>query len=62
LDKLAVKDSQDATAAFDPRSLRKGVYSLSHPAEQRAPRLLLYRKEEEDMAYVHAFVRRTVVL
>lgn len=33
LDKLAVKDPQDATAAYNPRPFRKGVYSLSHPPE-----------------------------
>lgn len=62
LDKLAVKDSQDAAAARDPRPLRKGVCGLLHPPEQRLPRLLLDGEDEEDVAYVDAFVRRAIVL
>jgi hypothetical protein len=61
-DKLAVKDPQDAAAAYNPRPFRKGVGCLAHPPEQRTPWLLLYGEEEEHVAYVYAFVRRAVVL
>jgi len=33
LDKVAVNDSQDAAAAYDPRPLGKGIRSLLHPSE-----------------------------
>jgi hypothetical protein len=62
LDEVAVQDSQDATAAYNPGPSRKRFRSCSHPPEQRPPWLLLHREEDEDVAYVDTFVRRTVVL
>jgi hypothetical protein len=62
LDQLAVQDSQQATAARDPRPLRKGVRGGSHPPGQRLPGLLVDGEEDEDVAYVYAFTRKAVVL
>lgn len=56
LDKLTVKVPKDLAAAYDPRPSRKGVRRLSHPAKQRTPQLLLHGKEEDHMAFTHAFV------
>ena len=60
LDEVTVQDPQDSAAAYDPRPSWKGIGGLPHPAKQRTPRLLLQGEEEEDMAYVHAFVGRSV--
>jgi hypothetical protein len=62
LDKVAVQNTQDATAACNPGPSRKGVCSSSYQPGQRPPWLLFHGEEDEDVAYVYAFVRRTVVL
>lgn len=62
LNKLAVQNPQDTAAAVNPRPFREGVRSRSHPSEQRSPWLLFNGEEDEDVAYVYAFVRRTVIL
>jgi hypothetical protein len=62
LDKVTVKDPEDAAAAYNPGTFREGIRCLSHPPEQRTPRLLLNGEEKEDVACVDAFVRRALVL
>jgi hypothetical protein len=62
LDAIAVQDPEEATAAYNQRPSRKGVRSCSHPAEKRLPWLLFHGEDDEDVANVDAFVRRTVVL
>lgn len=62
LNELMVEDPQDLAATYNPQTSGKGVCGLSHPAKQRTPQLLLQGEEEEDMAYMHAFVGRAVVL
>ena len=62
LKKLTVKDSKDPAATYNPRTSGERVCCLPHPAEQRAPWLLLYGEEEEDVVYVYAFVGRAVAL
>jgi hypothetical protein len=62
LDKLAVQYPKDAAAAYDPGPFRERGCCLSHPAKQRTPGLLFDREEEEDVAYMYAFMRRAVIL
>ena len=62
LDQFAVQDPQEATAASNPRTYRKGGRGGLHPPGQRLPWLLVDWEEDEDVAYMYAFPRRAVVL
>ncbi|KAK4124403.1 hypothetical protein N657DRAFT_633497 [Parathielavia appendiculata] len=60
-DQVAVQDPQEATTAYYPRFLRKGVRRSPHPPGQKLPRLAVDREEDENVAYVYAFAKRAVV-
>jgi hypothetical protein len=60
-DKLSIQDPQDATAAYNPRSFMEGACRCPHPVGQCLPWLLFNREDDEDVAYMYAFARGTVV-